>query len=263
MKEIGKRPLILITNDDGITSRGIRTLVETAIEFGEVVVVAPDSPQSGMGHAVSIARPLRLTKVDIFKDLGVEAYQCSGTPVDCVKMAHDVVLKRLPDFCFSGINHGSNEAINVIYSGTMSAAMEAAIEGIPSAGFSNVNFNFDADMGIAAEVATSVIEMMVTTQLPPNFLLNVNIPNVSADQFKGIKVCKQADAHWAENFIQRKDPRGEDYYWMTGTFETRGSTEDTDSIALQQGYASVVPVTFDFTHYNNLRWLELHWTKRK
>lgn len=259
MKEVGQRPLILVTNDDGITSHGIRTLVETAARYGDVVVVAPDSPQSGMGHAVSIAKPLRLTRVDLFEDLGIPAYQCSGTPVDCVKMANDVVLKRLPDFCFSGVNHGSNEAINVIYSGTMSAAMEAAIEGIPSAGFSNVNFNFDADMEVAEKVADEVIAMMVSTQLPPNFLLNVNIPNLPLSEYQGIKICRQADSHWAENFVQRKDPRGEDYYWMTGRFETRGNTQDTDSIALQQGFASVVPVTFDFTHYNNLRWLESKW----
>lgn len=253
------RPLILVTNDDGITAKGIDKLVEVAVQYGEVIVVAPDSPQSGMGHAVSIAKPLRLTEVSIFEDLGVKAYQCSGTPVDCVKMAHDVVLKRLPDYCFSGINHGSNEAINVIYSGTMSAAMEAAIEGIPSAGFSNLDFNFDADMTVPGIVAQDVIERMLSHRLPRHFLLNVNIPRISLGDYKGIRICRQADARWAENFLQRKDPRGENYYWMTGKFEVRDTSVQTDSNALTKGYASVVPISFDLTHTGNLEWLKENW----
>lgn len=256
MAKSSNQPLILVTNDDGITARGIHELVKVASQFGEVVVVAPDSPQSGMGHAVSIAKPLRLTAVDIFKSLGVKAYQCSGTPVDCVKMANDVVLRRMPDLCLSGINHGSNEAINVIYSGTMSAAMEAAIEGIPSAGFSYLDFNFDADMKLAGNVAEAVIQKMLQQKLPKHFLLNVNIPKVSEKDFKGLKICRQADARWAENFVHRKDPRGEDYYWMTGKFEVRNKSIQTDSNALSQGYASIVPITFDLTHEKNLQWLK-------
>lgn len=250
---------ILVTNDDGITSTGIRCLVKAAQAYGRVVVVAPDSPQSGMGHAVSIAKPLRLNKVDIFDDLGVEAWQCSGTPVDCVKMAHDIVLQRLPDICLSGINHGSNAAINVIYSGTMSAAMEAAIEGIPSVGFSSLDYNYDADMRVPAKVVDEVLALMVRRQLPPRFLLNVNIPKVSLSQYNGLKICAQADAHWAESFICRQDPRGEDYYWMTGKFVSRMHDDDSDVAALAQKYASVVPVTFDLTHYQNKEWLERNW----
>lgn len=253
------RPLILVTNDDGITAKGIRALVEVASRYGEVVVVAPDAPQSGMGHAVSIAKPLRLAAVNIFQDLGIKAYQCSGTPVDCVKMAKDVVMKRMPDFCFSGINHGSNEAINVIYSGTMSAAMEAAIEGIPSAGFSSLDYNFDADMEVAAMVADEVIQKMVKSALPPHFLLNVNIPKIQKEAYKGAKICRQADARWVESFLNRKDPRGEDYYWMTGKFESREKSSDTDTHALSEGYASIVPISFDLTHLKHLEWLQSEW----
>lgn len=256
---IENKPTILITNDDGVTAPGIRVLVEVAVQYAKVVVVAPDSPQSGMGHAVSIAKPLRLTRVNVFDDLGVEAWQCSGTPVDCVKMANDIVLERAPDYCLSGINHGSNAAINVIYSGTMSAAMEAAIEGIPSAGFSNLNFNHDADMRTSKLVVKDVLTQMLSTELPEHFLLNVNIPNIQPEQYKGYKLCIQADAHWAENFLHRVDPRGEDYYWMTGKFENRDTRKGTDIEALYEGYASVVPVTIDLTNHAHKAWIEKHW----
>jgi 5'-nucleotidase len=249
-------PVILITNDDGVTAPGIRNLIEAVKDLGKVVVVAPDSPQSGMGHAITIGKPLRLDAVDLFTDIGVEAYQCSGTPVDCVKLAHDIVLHRKPDICLSGINHGSNASINVIYSGTMSAAMEAAVEGIPSAGFSLCDFNFDADFSVAAEVARKVTLRMLNEEMPEHFLLNVNIPKVKAKDFKGIKICRQADAKWSENFDKRKDPRGRDYYWMTGKFVNRDKGEDTDIEALNSGYASIVPVRIDFTDNNVKKWLE-------
>ena len=249
-------PVILVTNDDGVTAPGIRNLIEAVKDLGKVVVVAPDSPQSGMGHAITIGKPLRLDAVTLFEDIGVEAYQCSGTPVDCVKLAHDVVLHRKPDICLSGINHGSNASINVIYSGTMSAAMEAAVEGIPSAGFSLCDFNFDADFSVAAEVARKIAQRMLTEAMPEHFLLNVNIPKVKAKDFKGIKICRQADAKWAENFDKRKDPRGRDYYWMTGKFVNRDRGEDTDIEALNSGYASIVPVRIDFTDSNVKKWLE-------
>lgn len=256
---MNSQPTILITNDDGVTAPGIRALVEVAMHYGKVVVVAPDSPQSGMGHAVSIAKPLRLTPVHVFDDIGVEAWQCSGTPVDCVKMANDIVMDGAPDYCLSGINHGSNAAINVIYSGTMSAAMEAAIEGIPSAGFSNLNFNHDADMCTAKLVVKDILDKMVGSHLPAHFLLNVNIPDIHPEAYKGYKICTQADAHWAENFMKRQDPRGEDYYWMTGKFENRDNRPDTDIQALSDGYASVVPVTIDFTNQIHKSWIEKNW----
>lgn len=250
------RPVILVTNDDGVTAPGLRSLIEAVVHLGKVVVLAPDSPQSGMGHAITIGKPLRLDRVDTFKDLGVEAYQCSGTPVDCVKLATDKVLKEKPDICLSGINHGSNASINVIYSGTMSAAMEAAVEGIPSAGFSLMDFNFDADFFVSKEVAFQVAKRMLRETLPPHFLLNVNIPKVRKSEYKGLRICRQAAASWAESFDKRVDPRGRDYYWMTGKFLNRDMGEDTDIEALKNGFASIVPVSIDFTDFQVKKWLD-------
>jgi 5'-nucleotidase len=199
-KQIDNKPTILITNDDGITAPGIAALIEVAKQYGRVVVVAPDAPQSAMGHAITIGKPLRLNHVNLFGD--VEAYQCSGTPVDCVKIAVDKVLHKKPDFCFSGINHGSNASINIIYSGTMSAAMEGAIEGIPSIGFSYEDYSFDADFSLAQQVANDVIHKMISKQIPQKALYNVNIPKISIKKYKGIKACRQANAKWNENFLR-------------------------------------------------------------
>lgn len=251
------KPVILVTNDDGITAPGIRALVEAVRDLGRVIVVAPDSPQSGMGHAITIGHPLRLYKVDVFD--GIESWQCSGTPVDCVKLAKDKILHRKADLCVSGINHGANNSINVIYSGTMSAAMEAAIEGIPSAGFSLLDYNFNADFTIATQVAKDIATRMLSRTMPAHTLLNVNIPIATSDTFKGIKVCRQAYAKWEEEFDHRIDPRGKDYYWMTGKFRNMDKGEDTDVNALKNGYASVVPVTFDLTDYQTKEWLEKEW----
>jgi 5'-nucleotidase len=252
------RPVILVTNDDGITAPGIRSLVEAVRELGTVVVVAPDSPQSGMGHAITIGQPLRLHKVaDIFD--GIESWQTSGTPVDCVKLARDKVLHRKPDICLSGINHGTNHSINILYSGTMSAAMEAAIEGIPSAGFSLGDFNFDADFTVAKEVAYAIAKRLLDKSLPEHTLLNVNIPKLKKDAFKGIKICRQAYAKWEEEFDHRVDPRGEDYYWMVGKFVNMDKGYGTDVEALKTGYASVVPVRFDLTDELMKERLEREW----
>lgn len=244
MKE---QPIILITNDDGITAPGIRNLVEAVKDLGLVVVVAPDSPQSGMGHAITIGKPLRLHKVEAID--GVECWQTSGTPVDCVKLARDKVLQRKPDICLSGINHGANHSINIIYSGTMSAAMEAAIEGIPSAGFSLLDYNFDADFTASKNVVRAIAKKMLAEKMPPHTLLNVNIPKGKAEDLKGIKICRQAYAKWQEEFDEREDPRGEKYYWMVGKFVNIDKEEGTDVQALKEGYASVVPVKFDLTDY--------------
>src|SRR5664279_4341508 len=200
-----EKPIILITNDDGITAPGIRNLIEAVNELGKVVVVAPDKPQSGMGHAITIGVPLRLNKVeDMFE--GVETWQTSGTPVDCVKLAVDKVLHRKPDICLSGINHGANHSINVIYSGTMSAAVEAAIESIPSVGFSLLDYRIDADFTGAKKYARIIVEKMLATPMDKHTVLNVNIPPVPLSDIKGIKVCKQAYAKYVEDFDERKDP---------------------------------------------------------
>jgi 5'-nucleotidase len=251
------KPIILITNDDGITAPGIRNLVEAVKDLGTVVVVAPDSPQSGMGHAITIGKPLRLHRVDVFD--GIESWQTSGTPVDCVKLARDKVLHRKPDICLSGINHGANHSINILYSGTMSAAMEAAIEGIPSAGFSLLDYNFDADFTVARKVVKAIAKRMLNDELPDHFLLNVNIPRNNEASFKGIKLCRQAYAKWEEEFDQRVDPRGEDYFWMVGKFVNLDGGENTDVEALKSGFASIVPVKFDLTDYELRKKLEKDW----
>ena len=252
-----EEPILLVTNDDGITAPGIKALVEAVRPLGRVVVVAPDSPQSGMGHAITIGQPLRLDKVQVFD--GIDSWQCSGTPADCVKLARDKVLHRKPDLCVSGINHGANHSINVIYSGTMSAAMEAAIEDIPSVGFSSLDYRFEADFDIPARVARTIAERMLTTKLPSHILLNVNIPVVAGHDFKGIKICRQARAKWQEEFDHRLDPRGKDYYWMVGKFINLDGGTGTDVQALAEGYASLVPITIDFTNSKTKSWLEETW----
>ncbi len=251
------RPVILITNDDGITSPGIHALVNAVKDIGQVVVVAPDSPQSGMGHAITIGDPLRLDKVDVFE--GADSWQCSGTPADCVKLARDKILHAKPDLCLSGINHGANHSINVIYSGTMSAAMEAAIEGVPSIGISLLDYKFDADFTIAMQVARELALRMLAKPMPEHILLNVNVPVTTAADFKGIKICRQAYAKWAEEFAHRVDPRGKDYYWMTGKFINMDQHPGSDAEALKNGYASVVPIKIDFTDTEMKAWMETEW----
>ncbi|MEN9964843.1 MAG: 5/3-nucleotidase SurE [Bacteroidota bacterium] len=250
-----KKPVILITNDDDITSPGIRSLVEAVSDIGEVVVVAPDKPQSGMGHAITIGSPLRMNKVKMFGD--IESWQTSGTPVDCVKLAVDKVLHRKPDLCLSGINHGANHSINVIYSGTMSAAMEASIEGIPSIGFSLLDYSYDADFNPAKEIVRKmVLELLQKKIKDPHFLLNVNIPNVPMKKIKGIKICKQAYAKYDEEFDERIDPQGKKYFWLTGVFKNFDKGKDTDVWALKNNYVSAVPIQFDLTHYQLKKQIE-------
>lgn len=251
--------IILVTNDDGITAPGIRALIEAVSPLGKIVVVAPDSPQSGKGHAITIGVPLRLDQVDIFE--GIEAWQCSGTPVDCVKLARDKILHRKPDICVSGINHGANHSINIIYSGTMSAAMEAAIEGIPSIGFSYLDYSFDADFSLPKQIAAKLTRKVLEEGgLPSGALFNVNIPVIKDGQeFKGIKICRQAHAKWVEEFDERMDPRGRKYYWLTGEFKNMDQGEDTDVWALENNYASLVPVQFDLTNYKLKERLEGEW----
>lgn len=249
------KPTILVTNDDGVTAPGIAALVEVAKQFGTVVVVAPDTPQSGMGHAITLGKPLRLNPVKLFGD--VEAYQCSGTPVDCVKLGVDKVLRKKPDFCFSGINHGSNASVNIIYSGTMSAAMEASFEKIPAVGFSFLDSSFKADFSLAQQVANEVIHHLVHKILPQQALYNVNIPNCPLTAYKGLKMCRQAEAKWNENFLERKDPMGKKYYWLTGEFVNTDKGKDTDIWALNHNYASVVPIQHDLTDHDLLKSVSL------
>ena len=259
MADNKKVPVILVTNDDGITAPGIRNLVEAVKGLGKIVVVAPDKPQSGMGHAITIGLPLRLHKVTFFDDMEVEAYQCTGTPVDCVKLAVDKVLHSKPDICISGINHGANHSINVIYSGTMSAAVEAAIESIPSVGFSLLDYSLEADFTAARKYARMIVEQMLNTPQEKHTVLNVNFPIAKPEDIKGIKICRQAYAKYEEDFIERTDPHHRKYYWLTGEFVNFDEGTDTDVWALANNYVSLVPVQFDLTHYKLKEQLEKTW----
>jgi len=246
-------PTILVTNDDGYDSKGIKALVEVMSELGNVIVVAPDKPQSGMGHAITLTEPIMLEQVDDYGD--IPAYKCSGTPADCVKLATDKILKKMPDLCVSGINHGSNASINVLYSGTMSAAMEGAIVGMQAIGFSNSSYDENDDLTEQKKFAKKIAQEVLTNGLPNDTLLNVNFPLLKLGDIKGVKVCRQAKAMWKEDFIEREDPRGGKYFWLTGKFVSRDKGEDTDEWALANSYVSVVPVQFDLTAHNAISYL--------
>ena len=258
MAQAKQLPTILITNDDGITAPGIRNLVEAVKDLGNVIVVAPDKAQSGMGHAITIGQPLRMNKVDLFG--GIEAWQVSGTPVDCVKLAVDKILHRKPTICLSGINHGANHSINVIYSGTMSAAMEASIESIPSIGFSLMDYSVEADFTASRFYINKIVGSLLKKKVDKHFLLNVNIPKLPLELIKGVKLCKQAYAKYEEDFDERTDPQGRKYYWLTGKFINFDKSKDTDVWALENNFVSVVPVQFDLTNYKLKALLEKNWT---
>lgn len=241
------KPNILVVNDDGITAPGIKALIHVMKEIGRVVVVAPDSPQSGMGHAITIGKPLRVDKVDLYE--GVEMYSCSGTPVDCVKVAVTKIFKgKKPDLCVSGINHGLNNGINILYSGTMSAAVEGAIEGIPSIGFSLDDYTWQANFIHVEKYIKEIALQVLANGMPTATLLNVNFP--AGGHIKGIKICRQANAKWSEDFDERIDPYKRPYYWISGVFEVNDKSEDTDSWALDNNYVSVVPIQFDMTAHH-------------
>jgi len=247
-----QKPLILVTNDDGINAPGIRTLISVMNTIGDVVVVAPDSPQSGMGHAITLDATLYSKHVHL--DNGPQKeFSCSGTPADCVKLAIRELAERTPDLCVSGINHGSNAAINVIYSGTMSAAIEAGIEGIPAIGFSLLDYNWEANFEASKPFVKKITEHVLKHGLPNGVVLNVNIPNIASNDIKGIKVCRQAKANWVEAFDKRKTPQGKDYYWLTGTFVNLDGGDDTDEWALKNNYVSVVPTQFDLTAHHFIK----------
>jgi len=251
-----KKPLILVTNDDGISAPGLRNLISVMNEIGEVVVVAPDSPQSGMGHAITINNTLRCTKIKLDNGPQME-YSCSGTPADCVKLGVHEILKNKPDLCVSGINHGSNSSINVIYSGTMSAAIEAGIEGIPAIGFSFLDYSWDADFSQIRPFIKKIALLAIKNGMSKGVVLNVNLPNLNFENIKGIKICRQAQAYWVEEFDKRNDPTGKEYYWLTGKFVNKDvKSKNTDEWALKNGYVSIVPVHFDMTAHNYINELE-------
>lgn len=252
------QPLILVTNDDGITSSGIKKVVDLMSQLGEVVVVAPNTPQSGMGHAITVGDTLRITKNDIFGN--ITAYDCSGTPADCVKLAKHHVLKgRKIDLVVSGVNHGSNTSISVLYSGTMSAAIEAAIEDTPAIGFSYVDYDPNADMSHINEHMLKIAQEVLAKGIPRGIALNVNFPAKQEKPIKGIKICRQANARWEEDFDIRRDPHGQQYFWMVGNFVNHDKGVDNDEWAIANNYISIVPCQFDLTGYFAINTLNEDW----
>ncbi|HTO37614.1 MAG TPA: 5'/3'-nucleotidase SurE [Brumimicrobium sp.] len=245
-----KRPLILVTNDDGIQAKGIRSLIEAIAPFGDIVIVAPDKPQSGTGHAITVNEILRLNRSPLYPEY--KAYSCTGTPVDCVKLAISEVIKGKPDILVSGINHGENSASNVLYSGTMSAAVEGAMDNIPSIGFSLLDFNANANFEASKWVVQEVIERVLANEFPSNICLNVNIPQMEKDNIRGIRICRQANAYWKDSFEKRLDQFGKPYFWLKGEFNRGDWGEDTDIWALDNGFVSIVPTQYDMTAYHSI-----------
>lgn len=252
-----KRPLILITNDDGYQAKGIKNLTEAMKEIGDVVVVAPNGPRSGMSGAITSLEPIRHHLIS--KEEGVTIYACSGTPVDCVKLGVSEILDRKPDLLVSGINHGSNASICVLYSGTMGAAMEGAILGIPSIGFSLLDHDADADFSHTHKITKAISEEVLKTSLPENVCLNVNIPDARTGS-KGIKVCAQAAGRFVKEFKKSTDGSEREIFWLTGYFENSNPSDNTtDEWALANGFTSVVPITIDMTshkHLNEMKTME-------
>ncbi|HCP41002.1 MAG TPA: 5'/3'-nucleotidase SurE [Cryomorphaceae bacterium] len=245
-----KKPLILITNDDSISAPGIKVLTEIANDFGEVWVVAPDGPMSGKGHAISLDVSLRVTEV---KSEGPQKeFKVSGTPADCVKLAINKVMPRRPDLILSGINHGSNASVNVIYSGTMSAAVEGALERIPAIGFSLCEYSWEASFETSKPAVRKIIEQVLDHGLASGICLNVNFPRNDKAPYKGIRVCRMAIGNWEEEFDERIDPFGRPYYWLTGKFVNYDNGDDTDIAALDEGYITVVPITVDLTAHREM-----------
>ncbi|MGE5424779.1 MAG: 5'/3'-nucleotidase SurE [Syntrophothermus sp.] len=239
------KPTIFVTNDDGIEAKGIRELIAIMRKLGRVVVVAPDKPQSGTAHAITINTPLRLELLKEEEDY--QEYRCNGTPADCVKLGFHVVLRGKPDILVSGINHGSNASISIIYSGTMAAVFEGAMSEVPSIGFSLLDYSPQAEFSHAREAIEKITLAAIREGIPKGTCLNVNIPGQSNGGIKGIKVCRQASGSWQEEFDERKDPVGRDYFWLTGVYMKADNGKDTDEDALEANYISVVPVQFDFT----------------
>jgi 5'-nucleotidase len=243
-------PVILITNDDGITANGLRYLIQLMCKLGDVVVLAPDKPQSGMGHAVTFSSPLRINFISSGPQY-VE-YSCNGTPADCVKLGQKVILKRKPDLIVSGINHGSNTSINILYSGTMAAVLEGAMEAIPSIGFSLNDHSPTADFTHLDNYILSIARNVLTKGLPPYTCLNVNFPARQAEDIKGVMVVRQGKAYWEEEFEERKDPRHRKYYWLSGQFCNIDSGTDNDEWAINNNYVAIVPVQHDMTDYKSI-----------
>lgn len=246
------RPLILVTNDDGYSSKGITELITMSQRIGDVVVVAPDAAQSGKSHAITFSNYIRVKTITDEPNLKV--YSVTGTPVDCVKMAINRLLDRQPDLLLSGINHGTNSTVCTIYSGTLGAATEGAMNGIPSVGVSLCSFDLDADFSIVVKYTEPILKRLLATNTDKNLCLNINFPDVPDADFRGIKICRQANGVWKERFIEYRDPWDRPFYWLSGDLVNyEPESPDTDEWALAHGYASIVPINLDSTDYVRLK----------
>lgn len=250
---MSQKPLILVTNDDGMHAGGMEALISVARRFGDVVTISSREPMSGMSHAITVKVPLRVKLIS--REPGLTRYVCNGTPVDGVKLVFNSLIERKPDLLLSGINHGSNSSSSVLYSGTMAAAMEGAINHIPSIGFSLLDFDPDADFSASSVYAEKVIRHVLEEGLPDGICLNVNIPRLPLEKIRGIRICSQANGYWKEEFEKRSDPNGAEYYWLTGFFQNRepdNGGEGSDEWALHNRFVSVVPINTDLTAYEVL-----------
>lgn len=240
--------LTLVTNDDGIDSPGIHALVHAMQKLGDVIVVAPDRQQSAVGHALTVSSPLRATP--FYREGSMFGYAINGTPADCVKLAVSTLLETRPDLVVSGINHGNNTSVNAIYSGTVSAATEGTLMGIPSMAVSLDSFSPKSDMTLAADVAFSIAQQLHSLNLPPGTLLNVNVPHIDRSLFKGLRVTRQGNSAWNDNYDVRKDPQGRPYYWLTGEFVSLEPHPDADDLAVKDGWAAITPLHYELTNFN-------------
>jgi 5'-nucleotidase len=260
--EVTKKPVILVTNDDGYRANGLSALVEALRPFGKLVVLSPSHPQSGMSHAITVNVPLRMEKIEEKEDF--EFYVVSGTPVDCVKLANNQLFNNhKPDLLVSGINHGANSSSSIVYSGTMAAVIEGCLYSIPAIGFSLLDFSKKPDFSAAINYVRIVIENVLKNGLQPGTCLNVNIPKLPMQEIKGVRICRQNKGVWREEFDKRLDPNNREYYWLTGEFyNLEPNAEDTDEWALHHNYVSIVPVQIDLTDYASVEKLKTwNWEK--
>jgi len=254
--ETKHRPTILITNDDGVDAPGIKLLIELLKPYGNLIVVAPDRGQSAKSHAITLHGPLYLNKLR--DEEGLKIYSSNGTAVDCTKLALNEIMDKKPDFLFSGINHGTNSSISIIYSGTMGAALEGCIHGIKSVGFSVLNYSPNPDFSVVRKFGDEIIKRIITTDImPEGACINVNFPDVKPKKINGIKVCRQAKSSWIEEFEKRQDHENREYFLLKGYFKNHEpDAKDTDDWALKNKFISIVPVMVDFTHHDNIEKLK-------
>lgn len=254
------RPLILISNDDGVEAKGLTTLVDAVREFGDIVVMSTDTNASGKAHSITGHAPLTVNCIE--EEDGLKIYTCNGTPADCVKLGESFFCNRRPALVLSGINHGSNASINVIYSGTMGAAVEATINGYDAVGFSLLSMDSDADFSCCVPFIKKIVADVLKNGLPKGMSLNVNIPYLPFQEIKGMKVCRQADGLWLDSYENRPDPvTGKDLWWLTGKFECPDRADDTDIWALDHGYVSVVPTRPDYTDYDRIKEMQIRFNQ--